>query len=119
MNENLFSREQWVEYWSEVQVSNLDDLAFYKDDPIINYIEKYLPGNQFLNCFDIGCYPGKYLNYFGGKGYELKWFVAMIISNRVISDVGLNMWECPKNNLTQLQISFEISVSGKLKIING
>jgi|SaaInlStandDraft_4_1057021.scaffolds.fasta_scaffold15586_2 L-malate glycosyltransferase len=71
MNENLFSHEQWEVYWSEILESNLDDIAFDKYDPIINYIEKYLPDNQYLNCFDIGCYPGKYLNYFGGKGYEL------------------------------------------------
>jgi len=39
MNENLFGHEEWVGYWSEILESNLDDIAFDKYDPIINYIE--------------------------------------------------------------------------------
>jgi SAM-dependent methyltransferase len=41
-----------------------------KKDPIVQLIEKYVPDMQGT-CFEVGCYPGRYLARFGMKGYTL------------------------------------------------
>lgn len=57
------------EWDTSYEVINLDisDL----NDSIVNFIVNRIPTTTTKDVFEIGCFPGRYLNVFGEKGYEL------------------------------------------------
>jgi len=62
----LFNTDQWKEYWLKKNLTSTDI-----NDPIIKEIFRYIPFNPKGSVIEIGCYPGRYLEPFGEKGYEL------------------------------------------------
>lgn len=53
------------------------------EDGVRKWVEKYIPrGNG--SCFEVGCFPGRYLAVFGEKGYELN---GIDLTGRVEKDL--------------------------------
>lgn len=45
---------------------------FKARDPFIkNWVMKYLPGGNYSDCIEVGCFPGSYQHIFGDMGCEL------------------------------------------------
>jgi 2-polyprenyl-3-methyl-5-hydroxy-6-metoxy-1,4-benzoquinol methylase len=61
----LAEKEYWEKSYSTLKLSKISG-----NDPIAQWIEKYMPGEKGT-CFEIGCYPGRYLPLFGDHGFEL------------------------------------------------
>ena len=65
MNENLYEQELWDEGYQ--------DYNFFvagNADPVKQFILAQLPV-QTGSCFEVGCFPGRYLAVLGQKGWEL------------------------------------------------
>ena len=58
------------EHWDSLyQNSNL--VQIYDNDPVSLWLHQFVPPGQGKSCFEIGCYPGRILSFFGKKGYTL------------------------------------------------
>ena len=55
-----------------------------EEDPVIQFFVHELPWPQLKTVFEVGCFPGGYLAYFGSKGLELN---GIDLSNRVLTDL--------------------------------
>lgn len=54
----------------EIRYNNIKE--FNKNDCLNYFIKKYFSNNiEEKTCFEIGCYPGRYLNTFGSLGYKI------------------------------------------------
>jgi len=71
---NLVDSSYWENYWA----SNLDDITHNNlkveyDDAIYLWLKSFL-GKQEIKgqtCIEIGCFPGRYLTFFGSLNYQL------------------------------------------------
>lgn len=57
-------------YWDSSYANHKFEMA-PSVDPVRQWIEKNIPASQGKSCFEIGCFPGRYLSVFGKLGYEL------------------------------------------------
>jgi L-malate glycosyltransferase len=58
-----------IGHWENVQGSI--QLEVLESDPIKNWLDTNFVVNRISNCLEVGCYPGRYLAYFGEKGFEI------------------------------------------------
>ncbi len=64
---SVASKQYWVKHW---QQSGFEIAPLHH--PIRVWIESEVPeATHNQSCFEIGCYPGKFLAIFGDKGYQL------------------------------------------------
>jgi len=78
---NLAPQSYWDSSYEKIKFKVADN-----NDPIRKWIEHYIP-RGYGNCFEIGCFPGRYLTVFGDLGYELN---GIDLTPRVKND--LPMW---------------------------
>jgi len=57
-------------YW-DTSYSNYSFSLTPEEDKVKQWIKKNIPGTQTKSCFEIGCFPARYLSVFGELGYEL------------------------------------------------
>ncbi len=73
--QNISNKKYWDQHWQDVKVHQKPT-----NHPLMTWLEKSIPITKDQSCFEIGCYPGKFLNVLGEKGYELN---GIDISERV------------------------------------
>lgn len=56
-------------YW-DTKYANCELRAANSNDFVGTWLERHVPGGDGT-CFEIGCYPGRYLPIFGKRGYEI------------------------------------------------
>lgn len=66
VNTNLASQEYWDEAYKNYTFEDSSD-----EDQIVQWIKKYIPPTTNGSCFEVGCFPGRYLTVFGKLNYEL------------------------------------------------
>jgi L-malate glycosyltransferase len=66
-NRNLAEQSYWDDAYSAYQLS--DDSE--QDDVIKRWMQKVFNPVSEGSCFEVGCFPGRYLTFFGKLGYEL------------------------------------------------
>jgi L-malate glycosyltransferase len=64
--ENLAEQSYWDNSYTNYQFNTVPE-----QDEIRQWIEKYVPPTLSGKCFEVGCYPGRFLSIFGKLGYEL------------------------------------------------
>ena len=62
---DFVEQEYWDQGYAEFEFYRVDD-----QDPVRVWIEKYFKGTSG-SCFEVGCFPGRYLGVFGELGYEV------------------------------------------------
>lgn len=68
-----------AEFWDS-QNNKYELQIASKEDAVIQFFENELPWTKLKSCFEVGCFPGGYLAYFGTKGLELN---GIDLSDRV------------------------------------
>jgi 2-polyprenyl-3-methyl-5-hydroxy-6-metoxy-1,4-benzoquinol methylase len=63
---NLASQQYWDNAYASYEFANIDNNSTIKD-----WIIGYIPNGVGKSCFEIGCFPGRFLTLFGDLGYEL------------------------------------------------
>lgn len=58
-----------IEYWANIQGDI--DLHLPENSPVRIWLNNNFDFSNINNCFEIGCYPGRYLNIFAEKGIEV------------------------------------------------
>lgn len=58
-----------IHYWEETHAT--PSIALDENNLIKKWIESHLDFSNIKNCFEIGCYPGRYLSIFAEKGIEV------------------------------------------------
>ncbi|MFH1005354.1 MAG: methyltransferase domain-containing protein [Bacteroidota bacterium] len=76
---NLVSRNYWDNSYENYQF-----VLPPTNDKVRQWIEQYIPPGKDKSCFEIGCFPGRYLSVFGQLGYELN---GIDITSRVENDL--------------------------------
>lgn len=65
MTENLAEQSYWDESYKSIELSD------QSDELIESWIREFIPQVQQGRCFEVGCFPGRFLTIFGRLGYEL------------------------------------------------
>jgi 2-polyprenyl-3-methyl-5-hydroxy-6-metoxy-1,4-benzoquinol methylase len=63
---NLADQSYWDEAYSDYELTEDESEDFIKE-----WIRKYLPANPNGTCFEVGCFPGRFLTFIGRMGYTL------------------------------------------------
>ncbi len=66
MNSNLHSQEFWDQGYSDLKLEEVSE-----KDQIRNWLKHWLKTIPVGSCLEIGCFPGRYLAFFGRLGFEL------------------------------------------------
>jgi 2-polyprenyl-3-methyl-5-hydroxy-6-metoxy-1,4-benzoquinol methylase len=79
LNTNLANQSYWDDSYALYQLNE----TVADDDIIKKWILKYVPKTNNGECFEIGCFPGRYLTVMGDLGYTLN---GIDLTPRVNSD---------------------------------
>lgn len=63
---SIANNQYWDQHWQNVKVNQKTNRH-----PLNDWLDKQVPKINNGRCFEIGCYPGKFLPDLGKKGYEL------------------------------------------------
>jgi L-malate glycosyltransferase len=66
LKNNLADQSYWDSGYSGYELTEQTD-----EDAIKKWIAQYIPANKEGTCFEVGCFPGRYLTFIGKLGYEL------------------------------------------------
>lgn len=80
MEDRLVSQKHWDKHYENIKM-----YIAHKKDPTRILIEQYIEKGKGT-CFEIGCFPGRYLTIFGDLGYELHGIDLTEKVNRVMPD---------------------------------
>jgi len=69
-NENIKNNLAAQSYW-DAGYAGYELKENEQEDAIKHWISKHVPITNTLSCFEIGCFPGRYLTFLGRLGYEL------------------------------------------------
>ncbi len=78
-SESVADGEYWEKHWRHTDICASSD-----NHPICRWLDSQICPGEGLSCFEIGCYPGKFLDLIGSKGYELN---GIDLSNKTIDMV--------------------------------
>lgn len=99
----------WKEHWYKV---NLSIAPFYH--PVRRWIEHHVKdSNNEATCFEIGCFPAKFLSVFGEKGYTLNGidiFEDTDLLRPVLIHAGYNVDSIHKADFLTFQTSCNFDV---------
>ncbi len=76
---NLAEQSYWDNSYSDYQLTD----AANDNDIIKSWIKKFIPANRDGDCFEIGCFPGRYLTFMGKLGYKLN---GLDLTPRVVKE---------------------------------
>lgn len=65
-SESVADGEYWEKHWRHTDICASSD-----NHPICRWLDNQICPGEGLSCFEIGCYPGKFLVLLGNRGYEL------------------------------------------------
>ncbi len=99
-----------TQFWDD-QNNKYDFKIADSTDPVIEFFEKELPWQQLKSSFEVGCFPGGYLAYFGTKGLEVN---GVDLSDRIETEL------VPFYQLKQLKVgTFQHGDFFKMQSVNG
>jgi len=82
MNPNLIDQKYWDDNYKNYEFN-----VAPKDDQLRQWIERFFKlARDTRSCFEVGCFPGRYLAVFGELGYEL---CGVDLTPRVETDLPL------------------------------
>jgi L-malate glycosyltransferase len=67
INNNLANQSYWDDAYANHELS--DEAAI--TDIVKDWIRQHVPETSDANCFEIGCFPGRFITLLGKMGYEL------------------------------------------------
>lgn len=70
-------------YWDEAY-ANMSFGIIPEEDIVRKWLEEHIPRTTGATCFEVGCFPGRYLAVFGELGYELN---GLDLTPRVETDL--------------------------------
>jgi len=79
VNINLASQTYWDDAYADYKLSE----TVGDDDIIRRWLVQYLPHTENKHCFEVGCFPGRYLTVMGDLGYTLN---GIDLTPRVTTD---------------------------------
>lgn len=79
INTNLADQSYWDESYSQYKLQE----TVPDDDIIKKWLLQYVPKTQTASCFEVGCFPGRYLTVMGDLGYQLN---GIDLTPRVLDD---------------------------------
>lgn len=78
-NRNLAEQSYWDDAYANHQLTEVLDAG----DIVKAWLLKYVPPIENGTCFEVGCFPGRYLTVLGKLGYELN---GLDLTPRVLND---------------------------------